>query len=213
MVQRAKNDVYSRRALNPDRVNAIRKYAGRTILDVGCGNGKYVLELGSEFDISGTDYQEFDSWTQNPSRFKVADIKSLPYPDNSFDTVLLFEVLEHIPDPAQALRECRRVCKNNLVLTVPNCDITKGMRESLLTYYHYTDETHVNFFVLETLLAVIREAGFVKAEGHLINRLNFSPLFKEAYNMNGGFGKLLMKILSGRSKDYHLTLLAVASKS
>lgn len=49
------------------------------------------------------------------------DIQALPYPDESFDLVIHSDTLEHVPDPVQALRECRRVLKKSgrCVYTVP----------------------------------------------------------------------------------------------
>ena len=41
----------------------------------------------------------------------VADVRSLPYPDDTFDVVVAVEVLEHIPDPKAGLAEAMRVLK------------------------------------------------------------------------------------------------------
>lgn len=209
-----KNEVYSKRLLNPERLKAINEFGGSTILDVGCGNGKYVLDLSEKgVDIKGIDYQEFDSWRQNPSLFTVADIMNLPFGDNSFDTVTLFEVLEHIKEPVKALKECYRVCSQNLIITVPNCDITPGMRNSLVTYYHYTDETHVNFFVMDSLAKVIKESGFNISSIKLVNSMSFEPLIQEAYDLNPLVSKGLIKILKlFGSKKYFLTLMVNATK-
>jgi ubiquinone/menaquinone biosynthesis C-methylase UbiE len=43
----------------------------------------------------------------------------LPFPDRSFDLAAAIEVLEHVPDPAAALRELRRVARGDVVLSVP----------------------------------------------------------------------------------------------
>jgi SAM-dependent methyltransferase len=51
----------------------------------------------------------------------VADVQSLPFPDGAFDAVKATEILEHVPDPAAALAECRRVLRagGHLVATTP----------------------------------------------------------------------------------------------
>lgn len=48
-----------------------------------------------------------------------ASIYDLPLPDQSVDAATAFEVLEHLEDPAQALREMRRVSRGPVVVTVP----------------------------------------------------------------------------------------------
>ena len=46
-------------------------------------------------------------------KFQVADVYTLPFPDNSFDLVHAHQVLEHLGDPVAGLREMRRVAKPN----------------------------------------------------------------------------------------------------
>lgn len=52
----------------------------------------------------------------------VASVTSLPFPDNSFDVAVAFEVLEHIKfeDVSQALSELIRVSKKGVVISIPN---------------------------------------------------------------------------------------------
>lgn len=45
------------------------------------------------------------------SELSVADVRNLPYPDDTFDVVVAVEVLEHIPDPEVGLAEAMRVLK------------------------------------------------------------------------------------------------------
>jgi SAM-dependent methyltransferase len=43
--------------------------------------------------------------------YRVSDAARLPYEDNSFDAVMVFDVLEHVPDPASVINEIARVLK------------------------------------------------------------------------------------------------------
>ena len=74
------------------------------VLDVGCGPKPYYpffAERASEY--VGVDVVD------NPAAELRGSVESLPVEDGSFDVVLCTQVLEHCDDPAQAVRELRRV--------------------------------------------------------------------------------------------------------
>jgi ubiquinone/menaquinone biosynthesis C-methylase UbiE len=84
-------------------------------LDVGCGTGigmRYVLDKGRE--IYGIDFADARvAWKRYgvEDRCKIASAMNIPYPDDTFDLVGCFDVMEHIPeeDVQATLREIRRV--------------------------------------------------------------------------------------------------------
>ncbi len=81
-----------------------RSGASYRVLDVGCGPKPYYpffAERASEY--VGVDVVE------NPVAELRGSVESLPVEDGSFDLVLCTQVLEHCDDPAQAVRELRRV--------------------------------------------------------------------------------------------------------
>jgi len=204
---------YDLRGLNPERRAAIEAYAGHEVLDVGCGNGAYVLHFADKFRIRGVDHQRFEAWKLRPELFEISDAQKLAFPDASFDTLLCFETLEHLPDPGAALREYLRVCRQNLILTVPNCELTPGMRGAGLIFNHWIDRTHVNFWTLDSISQQVVDAGFrVKARQH-INRLNLKAMVKEALG-GGASARLLSGIFQhAQRRDYFMTSLVVAEKA
>lgn len=205
---------YAQRNLHPERLQAILAHAGTSILDAGCGNGAYVLTLADRYRIRGIDWQPFESWQQRPELFRVGNVTQLEEPDASVETVTAFEVLEHLPDPLAVLRDFHRICSKNLILTVPNCEITPGMRASLVTYHHYIDPTHVNFFTLDSIAQICEQAGFRVRQRGYINQMNLLPLIYEAYDLSGLFGRILGRLLRRRQKRvYRLTCLIVADKA
>jgi len=107
---------------------------GRDILDIGCSQGIVCLILGREgFHCAGIDIESAsiavaqealakeDEIVRQRVSLQVADAVQLPFPDESFDTVVLGEILEHLVHPARVLAQARRVLRPGarLVVTVP----------------------------------------------------------------------------------------------
>lgn len=84
-------------------------------LDVGCGTGvgiRYALDKGK--NVYGIDFADArEAWKRFnvEDRCQVASAMNIPYPDESFDLVTCFDVMEHIPeeDVLDVLKEIRRV--------------------------------------------------------------------------------------------------------
>lgn len=98
-------------SLKPEHVH------GR-VLDAGAGKLSY-RHIAKPM---ATEYKSLDFQPTHPELDYISDIQSMPLPDNSFDTVLSFEVIEHVPDPRKALAEVYRVLKpgGKLVMSVPH---------------------------------------------------------------------------------------------
>lgn len=204
---------YSRRGCNGQRLAALREFAGQSVLDAGCGNGQYVRMLADQYDIHGVDCDSYVQWDEMPERFSVQDVCHLPHADGSFDTICCFEVLEHLPEPENVLADFYRICRKNVIFTVPNCDISPGMKAANLAHSHWTDPTHVNFFELADAAELCRRAGFRIVKSDYINRMNLTSLIEEAYDFNGVLGRCLKKILQHRERRfYDLTCLVVGEK-
>lgn len=97
---------------------------GRYLLDVGCAQGRSTFPFMSEpinivaFDISREmvrlaerKYKKYPNKAK--ASFMVADASAFPVKNNSFDYVLLYGVLHHLPDPGRACREIYRVLKKH----------------------------------------------------------------------------------------------------
>jgi len=100
--------------------------APATVLDAGCGEGETLERLGGVLDgsVTGVDLNpesvDYAARRIPGGSFRVADLTDLPFDDDSFDLVLCLEVLEHIPGPKPALAELSRVCRGDIVVSVPS---------------------------------------------------------------------------------------------
>lgn len=126
-----------------------------TILDAGCGEG-VVLELISDFQGRqfGLDIDRdrlLSARThQLTAPFLQANLQTLPFPDDQFDTVLSLEVLEHVGNPEIALKELYRVTRKFLLVSVPNepwWRIGNMLRLKYLSDFGNTPE-HINHWTL-----------------------------------------------------------------
>lgn len=104
--------------------------AGSRVLEVGCGVGAQTLTLAANspdaaitaVDISAASVAEAERRVQAAGctnvRFARADIFALPYAPDSFDGVFVCFVLEHLPQPVEALRALRRYLQPGGTITV-----------------------------------------------------------------------------------------------
>jgi 2-polyprenyl-3-methyl-5-hydroxy-6-metoxy-1,4-benzoquinol methylase len=196
-----------------ERLRFVREYAKDRVLDVGCATGEYVRLLNREgYDCQGADALRYTEWGED-SCFRQATLPTLPYDDRAFDTVLCFETLEHVPQPKEALEEIRRVCSDNLILTVPNCEEAAAYRPSGFVPHHYVDPTHVNYFTRATLRTMLHEGGFRLDRIGLIHPLQPEVLLAYSYGLPlrlaRAFGRLARHLPKRR---FFMTIVAVASK-
>lgn len=88
------------------------------ILDVGCGAGFLTNELAKHrydvtgIDLSGESLEVAKRFDETKSvKYQTASAYELPFPDASFDVVCALDFLEHVDDPARAIKEFSRVLK------------------------------------------------------------------------------------------------------
>jgi 2-polyprenyl-3-methyl-5-hydroxy-6-metoxy-1,4-benzoquinol methylase len=107
-----------------EKIDQAFSLTGIRLLDLGCGNGSYTVELARRAAWTcGLDMQlnHLQSVPANIPRLQGAG-ESLPFKNESFDCITMIEVLEHTHSDTRVLAECHRVLKRGgkLVLFVPN---------------------------------------------------------------------------------------------
>ena len=105
---------------------------GERVLDLGCGNGYYLSllnRLGLNLNLVGIDIDKSalidDAKFIGDKKVKLmlANGSDIPFPQNSFDKVVMSEVIEHVEDEKAVLGEVFRVLKKGGILSLTTCNI------------------------------------------------------------------------------------------
>lgn len=153
-----------------------RYFAGRknlSIIDVGCGAGDVIDLLENFGHVIGVDNDkqivQFNK--KNGREVTLGDINKLKFPDKSFDSVILLEILEHLDDDLGGIREVFRVLKpNGIVLaTVPALPF-------LWSSHDFTAH-HKRRYVKSELKKKLLDSGFEIIKITYMNSLLFPVIF------------------------------------
>jgi 2-polyprenyl-3-methyl-5-hydroxy-6-metoxy-1,4-benzoquinol methylase len=165
-------------------VKTVRKYrpSGR-LLDIGCGEGYFLHYAEMFYETYGMDISEYcvtETLSRtNKSTVSTGDITKIKYDDKYFDVVTCFDIMEHVSNYGDAIKECNRVLKDKgiLILRVPNTS-SLGNKWKKEEWFAYKDETHVTLLPKEKWLEAIKKQGF-EIKGTIYDGLWDVPYFKK----------------------------------
>ena len=142
-------------------------------IDIGCGTGEFLLKAKDKFDeLVGIDNNE------NAINFAKEKIKNItkmrlinsndgkiPYPDEYFDTATCLDVLEHMRDSKECLREIWRVLRpqSELIVTVPNWYDIINMRLLKKNSFHVQAHSPYGW------INILREMDFKKVSWRAVD--------------------------------------------
>jgi len=147
---------------------------GERVLDIGCGGGRhsweacktanclvYALDIGWQ-EVSDARYmlQALDNQGESKGRWILlrGNSMSLPFQDGSFDKIICSEVLEHVPDDGQSMREMARVLKDDglIAISVPTY-LPEAICWKLSKDYHNTPGGHIRIYGTHELVSPLRQ--------------------------------------------------------
>jgi 2-polyprenyl-3-methyl-5-hydroxy-6-metoxy-1,4-benzoquinol methylase len=170
--------------VDPDAENNCHAFAlsfvgyNKSVLEVGCSTG-YITKILAErgCDVVGIELDPdaaklAEQWAERVVVGNIDEGEVWNYvKDESFDVVLLGDVLEHLRDPLLSLRQAVRKLKPSgfVVTSLPNVahgDVRMSLLQGRFRYREVglLDRTHIKFFTLDTARELLNEAGLFPLE-------------------------------------------------
>lgn len=138
-----------------------------TVLDLGSGDGLLLSLLkengiqGKGLDISEKGVMKAKEKGLDVSVFDFSN--EIPFPDNTFDTVIMLDLLEHLYDPEFLLKEARRVSKQHVIIGVPNFSSLPARIQMLfgkVPENNRPKKGHIFWFNYVILRSMLHKVGF-----------------------------------------------------
>jgi 2-polyprenyl-3-methyl-5-hydroxy-6-metoxy-1,4-benzoquinol methylase len=121
------------------------------VLEVSCGSGTILKNLRKDgYTVRGTNYTKYSGFEGAIDVDLGVDIlKGLPYEDASFDCVILHDVIEHLSDHTQAVKELARVARSGgyVFISTPNIMKINSRLNFFLTGFLKSNKAFVGFDV------------------------------------------------------------------
>lgn len=131
---------------------------GKDVLEVACGAGfglGYLQKKAKSLvagDYSAAVLSYARKYYGERIALKVFDAQNMPFRDNSFDVIIIFEALYYLPDPEAFARECQRVLRKGGYVLVSNAN--KDL-------YDFSPSPHAfTYHGVRELEALFRKHGF-----------------------------------------------------
>lgn len=201
--------------LNKERTAILDKFVvGKKVLDIGCGTGIYVDYLTKKgFEATGIDYvKEFIDFAEicHKGKFFVGSAAHLAFKDKTFNTVMTFDVLEHVENDRKVLKEIKRVAKKRIIIFVPR-QTDKDLESLGLIFRHYIDTSHLRYYTVKDLKELCRELKIKIIKLEEIRPISIKSLFISQFNGLFILKKFLQKVifLLLKPKKFYLDICLV----
>jgi 2-polyprenyl-3-methyl-5-hydroxy-6-metoxy-1,4-benzoquinol methylase len=136
---------------------------GRKLLDVGCYIGVFI-EIAAQhgWDAWGV---EPSAWAAEQARGQGLNViggtlEAANLPDESFDVVTMWDVIEHVTDPLAEIRRVHRLLRPGGLIVIHTMDIDSLFAHVMGPRWPWLMEMHIYYFSQRTMAAMLDKAGF-----------------------------------------------------
>jgi SAM-dependent methyltransferase len=174
------------------------------VLDIGCGNGRFLQYLGAKrnFELHGIERKGNSALRASQIagiRLLVGSLKQNTYPSDYFDAITLFQVFEHLDNPAEILQIIQKILKPGgiLIMSFPNI-ISWQARWFKGDWLHLDPPRHLFYFKPVDFIALMQLRGFeLVHENYLSFEQNPYSLVQSILNKVSPRRELLYEYLKG----------------
>lgn len=197
-----------------------------SLLDVGCGNGRFIANMRQlGWKVQGVEFSDDGIRVCRKAGLEVhhGDLASAKFPDDSFDVVTVRHVIEHIPTPHAFVTELTRVLKpgGTLVIETPN---SHALGRSWFATNWFANETprHLFLYAPENLRMLFARYGLAEQSCYLsstpkifLNSVDYVVKNQGKASKHIGWRRILAKLYvwlakrAGRGDVIHMTLTKV----
>lgn len=191
------------------RFQTIKRYfkPSGNVLEVGAGSGDFLHLLeGAGYRVEGVELSKRAA-LQAKQKYGLTlhqgTLAEAAFPDEYFDYIVMYHVLEHVPSPREVLQEARRILKpgGRILIEVPNVRSIDTLlaRRLLLNVLDYPN--HLYAFSRATLRRLVEEAGFATLGLHggfpfLLAR--YMTKLRQLFSRKSGASSVASSVPSGK---------------
>jgi SAM-dependent methyltransferase len=177
----------------PPYINLAFQYQQGDILDIGCGPCQlyeFLKKKNWKGRYYGIDFQKYGGFNYSPEiNLIIGNALEIEFP--KVDTVILYNILEHVEEPLKLLKKAIQAAKKNVLINVPKRN--EEMWKYGIVEYHQLDKSH-------------QHCGFSKKEIYRLVNLAGGKIitYKELGKIDAKIGIALWKSLVPKAIVYLL---------
>jgi SAM-dependent methyltransferase len=155
-----------------------RRHPGGRLLDVGCAAGFFLEAASEHYDVAGV---ELSAWAADIARERLGDLvvtgelADAGFPDDEFDVVTMWDVVEHLSHPVEVMAETARITRPGGLLALTTGTVEGPIaRRDLASWSLMAPPGHLAYFAPSTIERLLNGAGFevsrIHFDGHVSSR-------------------------------------------
>lgn len=221
-VQDLKNIEEKRRILRITQQWAEFSLTGKTLLDIGCGTGEFLVTASNlGMVVTGIDLEvSITKYIRDKYGFDVMSgpLRPETFPKERFDVIILSHVIEHLQKPFELLAVINATLKNDglFVMCTPNTD---SLMENVHDIFGRVRHAWSKTYYLTPFTSPYHLIGFnLKSSRRILDRAGFAPVYCKLHSgleWEDNNHKLIMKAIkiAGAILGKGMSLVTVSRKS